>query len=209
MRMPCVYTTARTIDAERIDITVNSIKRYYGNATRASERASRSTRRALRESVYAGASRLVRRLALLPCPSLLSRAIRASRPRVCGLFREITEKPRARAGKCAGNGHEAIPPLPRGRISFWETTSTVRLDCAFRVRSSASARLSLSLVQIDTRDANDGANETRRSILRVTIITNIAERSLSLPPLRLNQCFPFKCFTFTERRRSSFKKSTI
>lgn len=122
----------RTIDAERIDVTVDSMKRYYGNVLRSAMYATRnqvSEKPRPRDTSYV-TSRLV---LLLVYSSLLSHtravihpALARARPR--GLFREITEtEDTSPARKCAGNGKRNNPALPRGWICLWDFHASIAL----------------------------------------------------------------------------------
>jgi hypothetical protein len=116
MRASRMYDV-RTVDAERIDITVDSIKRYYGKWIHTRRNMGRHGTQAgmcprLRLALFVFLFVIVQQQQQRCCYPVPSARVR---PR--GLFREITEGYFVLARKCAGRGCEIIPRLPRCRIS--------------------------------------------------------------------------------------------
>lgn len=153
MRTSCVHDV-HTVDAERIDITVDSIKRYYSNVPRNATYATYWDTSAARHK-----SSCVLRFGLLVSFFVIGHSLSILFAHMRGLFCEITETedipPLAR--KCAGNGWEIIPHFLAAKSAF--ETSMPYLDYAFHVQSAVNVRLFPFLLslswKIDTRDAND------------------------------------------------------
>jgi len=163
---------AHTIDAERIDVTVDSIKWYYSNILR------NATYAMYCEWETSSAKHKLRPHArLLMYSSLLSHtrtaihsALARVRPR--GLFREITESQgTSLARKCAGQRLRSNPALPRGWISAFET-STPRLHFS---RAVHRERAIISVLHENRRSRRKWwhFNEVH-SISRIVVTTSTA-----------------------------------
>lgn len=152
MRESCVHD-GHTVDAERIDITVNSIKRYYGNATR------RGTL-AVVEHKCAHALFLSRCSCILLC----NRAPALFTPSPC--MRLISRNYRdQRIPRLHANGRWQRLQVIRSAFSLLNLLLKLLLPHAsialFACNPARMRDYLRSDVKIDSRDTNDDINETR------------------------------------------------